>query len=225
MNHLTRCFGIVTIFLCIGSVSLSQSFEGKITYKLEAFNPMPDKVPDSVWQAQIKEIYGPKGYVLQDYYYKDNYYRSEFNMLGSNGVQSFNPEDGLLYSWTVGTDSAITVDSKKNMNAFVEVIPNEEVEEIMGVQCTSITVKTALGSMKLFFKKGYLPMDPEIYAEHIYGSWNEILKYTGCLPLKMEQTGFMTHIVQTAVSIEEKTIPQSRFEIPQFRKVITNPIN
>ena len=49
------CFIVLTFLI---SISNGQIFEGSITYKMEAFNPNTELIPDSTWQNIIKEQFG-----------------------------------------------------------------------------------------------------------------------------------------------------------------------
>lgn len=215
---------ILLITLC-NIVSYGQSFEGSITYKMEALNPNPEMIPDSAWQEGIKKQFGEKGYVLQKYFYKKGNYISEIEAGEEKGFQAYNSKDGLLYSWQGKADTAITINSRKYMDELIEIIDLEETDTILEIPCKSIIVKSKMGQMKLWYNSDYLRMDSKFYEGHIYGHWEQILKKIGCLPLKMEQKGFMVHIVQTAVKFKEMTIDNKKFEIPPFKEVIENPIN
>ena len=79
--------------------------------------------------------------------------------------------------------------------------------------------------MTLWYNSDYFTMDAAMYKGHKYGHWEQILKKIGCLPLKMEQEGFMTHIVQTAIDFKEESISDNQFSIPKFKTIIENPVN
>ena len=79
--------------------------------------------------------------------------------------------------------------------------------------------------MILWFNSKHFRMDAKFYKGHKYGHWEEILKKTGCLPLKIEQKGFMAHVVQTAVVYEKTPVDDKKFIIPTFKTVIVNPAN
>lgn len=207
------------------SVTYGQSFEGWITYKLEALNPDPKMIPDSSWQKGIKQQFGERGHILQKYYYKKDKYISEMDAGKETGFQAYNNNDKLLYSWQLNSDTAITVDSRKYLDEIVEISENESVDTIIGIPCKSISVKSKMGQMILWYNKDYFKMDASFYKDHKYGHWEQILLKINCLPLKMEQKGFMTHIVQTALDFKEELISDNRFSIPQFKTIIESPSN
>lgn len=207
------------------SISYGQTFEGWITYKMEALNPNPKMIPDSTWQKGIKEQFGERGHIIQKYFYKKDKYISEMDAGKETGFQSYNSKDKLLYSWQLNSDTAITVDSRKYMDELVEITDSEAMDTIMGISCKSIIVKSKMGQMTLWYNSDYFKMDASLYKGHKYGHWEQILKRIGCLPLKMEQKGFMTHIVQTATDFKEEPINDNQFTIPKFKTIIENPVN
>jgi hypothetical protein len=207
------------------TASFGQTFEGWITYKLEALNPNPKMIPDSIWQQGIQEQFGERGHIIQKYFYKKEKYLSEMDAGKEKGFQAYNTKDKLLYSWQLNSDTAITVDSRKYTDELIEIIDIENADTIMGIPCKSILVKSTLGQMTLWYNADYFKMDAILYKGHKYGHWEQILKSIGCLPLKMEQKGFMTHVVQTAIDFKEEPIDDLQFSLPKFKTIIENPAN
>ncbi|MCX2745520.1 hypothetical protein OO013_16690 [Mangrovivirga sp. M17] len=216
---------LFTLFVVVNLSISGQSFEGSITFQVEALNPNPQLIPDSAWQKGIRETFGERGYMLQKYFYKKGNYISEIDAGKEKGFQAFNPEDGLLYSWQVNSETATTLDSKKSMDEFVEIIESDLTETILGIPCKSIIVKTKMGQMTIWYNSDYFKMDASFYEGHKYGHWEQILNEIGCLPLKIEQKGMMSHIVQLAVEYEETSIPDDKFIIPDFKEINRSPIN
>ncbi|WP_026704369.1 hypothetical protein [Flavobacterium soli] len=213
---------ILALTCCL---SFGQNFEGWITYKLEALNPNPEMIPDSTWQKGIKEQFGERGYILQKYFYKKDKYVSQMEIGTQKGFQAFNPKDKLLYSWGMNSDTAVTVDSKMYLDAFKEILESDKTETILGIPCKSVIVKSNMGEMTLWYNPNYFKMDAVLFKGHKYGHWEEILKKIGCLPLKMEQKGFMAHTVQTILEYKVETLDDALFTIPKFKELIKNPMN
>lgn len=90
---------LLALFLCISSISFAQHFEGWVMYKTVAINPNPEVVSEADWNAMLKEQFGEKGYMQSKYYYKGNNYMAEIEAGEMKGFQTYNPKDGLLYSW------------------------------------------------------------------------------------------------------------------------------
>lgn len=225
MIHLVvRCLSVFMLVF-IWSAGCAQSFEGSITYKVEALNPNPKMIPDSTWQRVVQQQFGAQGYMVQKYYYKGSNYLSEIDGGKQKGYQLFNPKDKLLYSWQNNSDTAITVDSQKYMDKIEEIKKLDVSETILGIPCTAIVIKSTLGEMKLWYNAQYFKMDTNLFKGHVYGHWEAIVKTLGCLPLKVEQKGFMAHIIQTATAYKEEAVDDARFILPAFNTIIANPVN
>ena len=213
------------MFLLSSIYSFGQSFEGSITYKLEVLNPNPKMIPDSSWREMLVSQFGERGYMIQKYFYKKDKYISEIDAGMQNGYQAYNPKTKLLYSWQANSDTVVTINTKNYIDNLIEITDSEALDTILGIPCKSIIVKSALGEMKLWYTSDYLKMDASLYQGHKYGHWEQILTKIGCLPMRMEQKGFMTNIVQTIIEFKEEPIADAKFSIPKFKKTIKNPVN
>ncbi len=215
---------ILGLVLC-SFTAICQDFEGSITYRMTAQNPNPEMLADSVWQQILEERLGGNGGVIQKYYYKESNYMSEIQSKNEAGYQVFNPKDSLLYSWHKNSDTAITVDSQKYLDSFVEILTSEEKDTILGIPCKSIVVKSKMGKVTLWYNSDYLKMNPEFYQGHIYGHWTQILEAIKCLPLKIEQSGFMSKTTQVAIDYKSEKVDDAQFKLPSFKEIIVNPLN
>ncbi len=224
MDHIVKVFCLLFFILISHSIA-GQNFEGSITYKIEAQNPNPEMITDSMWQQGMKEQFGERGHMLKTTYYKGANYLSEIDAGLSNGIQAFNPKDGLIYSWQTGTDSAISLDSKKSLDAFESITPVEGTETILGIECKGVLLKSKLGQMTLWYNPEHFALEADLYKGHIYGHWEQILGELGCLPIKIEQQGFAGHVVMTALSFKEEKLNDEKFEIPTFKEVSPSPMN
>lgn len=207
------------LLLCTVSLTYAQNFEGWITYKMEALNPNPEMIPESSWQEGIKEQFGERGYMVHKYFYKHNRYLSEIDAGKEKGFQLYNPNDQLLYSWQMNAEDAVTIDSRENMDEFIEIVDGEAGDTILGIPCKSIIVKSDMGQMTLWYNSDYFKMDADLYRAHILGHWEQILDRIGCLPLKMEHKGFMTHLVQTAIEYKIEAVSDDKFTLPKFKTI------
>ncbi|MDR5591673.1 hypothetical protein [Christiangramia sp. SM2212] len=211
---------IILVFVCCSS--FSQSFEGTITYKTKLLNPNPEMILQETWDAQMKSSLGDKGYMLQKYFYKKENYISEITAGGEEGYQLYNPKDKLLYAWQKGSGQAVTINSTVYPDEIIEVEHLKEKETVLNIECNIVVIKSKAGTMKLWYNKKYLKMDASFYQGHIYGHWERILEEIECLPLKVEQRGYMSHAVQTALSFEEQEVDDSKFKLPTFTNIISN---
>ncbi|NOS92879.1 MAG: hypothetical protein HOP30_13225 [Cyclobacteriaceae bacterium] len=216
---------LILFLVAISSAAFSQSFEGRLVFKMEVMNPNPKLIPDSSWQKITIKQFGERGYAIQKYFYKNDKYISEIETAKGKGFQAYNPKDKLLYSWQMNSDTAITIDSRKYMDELVEVIDGTDTETILGIPCKTITFKSKLGQTKVWYNSDYLRLDPKLFKEHKYGNWAQTLDKIKCLPLKIEQKGFMTHVIQTVIEFKAEPVNDSQFALPKFSFVMASPIN
>jgi hypothetical protein len=125
----------------------------------------------------------------------------------------------------MNSDTAVTVDSRKNIDEFVEIVDGVDTETIMGIPCKVIILKSKMGEMKLWYNSDYLKVDTNHFKNHKYGHWAQIIDRIKCLPLKMEQKGFMPHVVQTAMEYKSEPIIDTQFALPKFKLVMESPVN
>ncbi len=223
MNYILKC--AVFLFSIYNLSVKAQSFEGWIEYKLEMKNPMPDKMPNEIWNQKLKERFGDADSFSQTYFYKGNQYMSEIHMGSTVNYQLYNPADRLIYSWAKDTDTATTIDSTKSSDTIKDVIESEEIENIMGIPCHKITLKTEMAEISFWYNIDYFKVDPQFYTGHKYGHYETLVNKTGALPLKMEVKQFMLHMVSTATDYKTVEIPLDKFNLPKFKEVMASPIN
>lgn len=204
------------------TVAYSQTFEGWITYRKDFLNPNPKMFADSLWKKTIKKKYGERGYILQKNFYKRGKYSSEIDAVTENGFQVFNQNDKLLYAWKANSDTVVTINTKKSMYDLIEISSNTALDTILNIPCKSIIVKKALGQTIIWYNNEILKVDAKLYKGHKYGHWEQILAKIGCLPLKIEENGY---IIQTAIEYKEEQVDENKFVIPKFKTKIENPFN
>lgn len=225
MNFFFR-FSLVTIGILLSiTKSFGQFFEGWITYKIEAVNPDTTLIDDSTWQLSMKEVFGEQKHIIQRCYYKRNKYITDIKAGKQNGWQAFNVTDKLLYSWNDKNDTAITVDTKKSLDQFLELKDDVMIDTILDIPCKSVTLTSKFGRMTLWYNSDYFKIDSTLFEGYNYGHWEQIAKRIGCLPLKIRQEGLNGSTLQTAISYKEESINDDIFKIPEFKTVIKNPIN
>ncbi len=182
-------------------------------------NPNAEMIPQETWDAQMKTTLGEKGYMLQTYFYKENNYMSEIKAGKEEGYMVYNPKDKFIYSWQKGSNEALASDSSVYPDEIIKVEHLEEKETVLDIACSILVITSKAGTMKLWYNKKHLKMNPTFFIGHKFGHWDTILKEINYLPLKVEQKGFMTHLIQTVLSFEKQKIEDSKFKLPTFSKV------
>lgn len=206
----------LALLVLLATGVFAQSFEGTVTYRMDVKNPMPDRVPDSLFYASI----GNLGSITQVYRYKGNNYRSDIKE--TEAVQLYDPKKKRLYSYKEGGDTTMWSDATKYMDELVEIRPLDETETILGVECKAVMVKSKFAQTTYYYSDKY-KMDPKRFEGHTYGLWEDYLKETGALPLKFVVVSPFTNVVSTAVDIKEEQLADEFFELPKFKQVIKNP--
>lgn len=216
---------ITLVIFCFCYAVQAQDFEGVVVYEIEALNPNPKIISDSLWNAKIEEEYGSDGKAKQRYFYKNQNYLSVMTGGQKRGYQLYDPENKLIYSWEEGSDTAITVDSRDFIDELIGIKSLDRKDTILGIPTDIVSVKSKFGETIIWYNSNYLKIDPKLYKGHKYGHWYPILEKTKSLPLKIETKSFMTHMVQTAVDYEQKSIEIDKFKLPSFKYVMANPVN
>lgn len=198
-----------------------QNFEGSITYKMELINPNPEIIPQKTWDMQMKSILGDKGYMVQKYFYKKNNYISEIITAKEEGYLLYNPKNKLLYAWQKGTNQAVVSKSTDNADEIIKIERLKGKETILNIECNIALITSKAGTMKIWYNNEYFKMSQSLYSGHKYGHWETILREFGCIPLKIEQKGYMSHGIQTVISFKKEKIDNSKFKLPNFEKIIT----
>jgi hypothetical protein len=217
-----KIFGFFLVF--VSATIFGQSFEGTVTYKIISINPYT-QISDSVWHERLKEYYSPKGYSLQKYFYKGNKYMSETDFHKTVKFQVYNPKNGLLYNWVDKSDTVVTINSKINRDELFEIIDLNKTETIMNIQCKGLIFKTRQNIMTVWYNPLYLKVDASLYKGHIFGSWEQILKRTGCLPIRIENTGEIGKVVKEIVEYKEMSVDDNKFNIPEFEVALESNID
>jgi hypothetical protein len=217
------------LFCLLGVLSsyAQQQFEGRITYRWEIKNPMPEQIPDSAFYEGIKRELGGRTYIIGDYLYKNGHYKQVLDAGKQKGFQLFVPAEKKLYSWQQDSDTAIWISTSFNspLEEVTDIIREKGTEEVLGIACQKITVKTKLGSTTYWYNPKVAPADANLFADHSYGHFNTYLKETGVLPLKFEQKGFMAWMVITATAMSAEPISDAEFKLPSFKALVENPMN
>jgi hypothetical protein len=206
-----KFFKITFIFLVLPLFAVCQSFEGMITYEMEAHNPMPDQMTDEEFNA---EMGGNLKHVMS-YYYKEDKYKSVLEE--TQATVLYEPTEMKIYSYTVGQLEGGWFDAKKGVE-IQEIIKLEEIDTILGIPCQAIQVKSELMTVTYYYSAKYR-VEYEKFKGHKYGFWEAYLKETCGLPLKSVSKMPFFHISLTATDIQEMELDDAIFELPKDIKM------
>jgi len=204
---------ILLMNLLISSIGQAQSFEGKITYRVEIKNADSNKIPDSVFNI----MYEGAPTVTYTYYYKDNRYKSV-----SDGeiktVQIYDPSENRIYSYTEGTEVAFW--SEWNKQTTIEKV--DKAETILGIECSTIIMRTNNSETTLYYPLNY---KIDILKLKEANAWEKYLKVAGTAPLKyIISGGGAVHVtVLTATAVTEEKLDDDFFNLPKFKQILKSP--
>jgi hypothetical protein len=83
--------------------------------------------------------------------------------------------------------------------------------------CKIVRVQWSSGYYDYYFNTGFLPMNPELYKNHIYDGWSDFLKISQSLPVQIVKSvnGMMTTTL-TLVEAQPKAIELAMFALPKL---------
>ena len=203
----------------------AQTFEGWILYKIVPIKPEIEGVSDSIWQKALMEKFGEKGYMETKAYYQQGNYAAEIVAGAEKGFQVYNPKNGLLYAWQTHSDTAITINSKKSRDEFMEIFVSDKIDTIAQIPCNQMVVQSAMGKTTVWYNKEYFKTDAKYFKGRLYEHWEEIIQKIGCLPIKIRRETFLSANEQTLLDYEEVAVDKKVFTIPKFKVVEENPTN
>ncbi|MEJ1239571.1 hypothetical protein WBG78_15650 [Chryseolinea sp. T2] len=203
---------VAVLLLAVSSVSLAQSFEGKIIYQ----NSYKSKTPN-VTDAQFNEMMGTR----QEYYIKGAEY-----MTATNGTffqwQIYSSKSNLLYSKMSNSTSIFSNDGAASTDEIVKAEVNKGVTTILGHKCDEL-VLTCKNSVQKYYFSSEPKMDASLYAKHKFGNWSEVLAKTNAMPLKIIMDNQQFSLESVATDVTTFKVSDKIFELPAGSKVEKSP--
>ncbi|MBL0358863.1 MAG: hypothetical protein IPP72_19240 [Chitinophagaceae bacterium] len=196
----------------ISLVSVAQNFEGKINYS----NAYKSKMP-GVTDAQFTAMMGP----TQEYFIKAGDYKSI-----SNGSlvqwQLYVNNDNKLYTKTANTELLLWNDGADNADEVIKAEINNDVTEILGYKCDELVLTCKSGIEKYYFSSE-LGISAELFANHKFGNWFEVVSRTKSLPLKMIIDHPQFWIESIATTVTPVKLESTFFALPENAQTMKSP--
>lgn len=187
----------------MSTVSVAQSFEGKIVYS----NVYISKTP-SVTDDQFKSMMGS----VMEYYIKEGDYKSVVN--GSFFQwQIYVSKDNKLYSKFANSDTLLWNDGATNIFEVVKSEINRGVTEVLGYNCDELILTCKTGVQKYYFNTS-LAIDPKLFINHKYANWFEFVSRSNSLPLKSVIEVDQVSVESIATEITPMKLEKAFFELP-----------
>ncbi len=198
----------ILLLLFSPMIGFAQSFEGKITYA-NSYKSNSARLKDE----QLNTIMG----TTQEYYIKGGDYKSIFN--GSFvKMQLYKSAENRSYSLTAKSDSLYWEDYSKNKDAATKYEIRKSKETVMGVLCDVLIVYTPKSKVYYYYNTKYR-VNPDLFKQHAYGNWYDMVSKTKALPLKTVYENELFTFSSTAISITPMKLDNSVFEIPNKNKI------
>lgn len=220
MNKLIYTFLYTFIALVYYSVATAQESEGWIKYKVTFKSPMPQMVSHEDYQALLEQEIGDLSNSHILYFFTPNSYACEMHFGNNVEFLAYDPNTKKVYSWEKNSKTAKLFDSKVPEDELYDIIQNPGIDTILGIPCKSIIVKTSDTYQIAWYNEDYFPIDPEVYKDHQFGHYDDILKYTKSIPVKYEIKNTILHFIQTMVEYNIGANDPKVFEIPKFKKLL-----
>lgn len=200
----------IAAFLSLASYG--QHFEGKIVYK----NSYSSKTP-GVTDEQLTSMLGS----VQEYYIKDGDYKS---VLNGSLVESqlYINKDNKLYNKMSNSEEFFWNDGATNPDEILKTEINKGVIDILGYKCDELVLTCKSGVQKFYFNSG-LTVNIEMFKDHKFGNFYEILSRTNSLPLKVVMENQQFAVESIATEVIPMKLEKSFFELPANAKTTKSP--
>ena len=208
------------LIVIISSVSFGQSFEGKLTYKVE-FKINMEGVSESDMIAHMKKSGDYFDTVVVNI--KGGNYEKLINSANSKRVV-YKSEVNKVYNFDDSIEFVI-IGNAKNYNASSiiktekpEIIQNDSLVSIMNKDCKSITLDWGnFGKEIYYYNENFIKIDPELFKSHNLEYLNSILDISKSYPTQIiKSVNKFIEIKMTLIAYSEEEISDTAFEIPEL---------
>ena len=109
--------------------------------------------------------------------------------------------------------------------AFAQYDPSKihpKAIEILGHSCDELVLTCKSGVQKYYYTSK-LPIDPNLFKQHLYGNWYDYISRAKSLALKMVIDNAEYTIQGVATSVEAKKLDAAMFALPEGASLMKNP--
>ncbi|MDW3647094.1 MAG: hypothetical protein R8P61_08530 [Bacteroidia bacterium] len=160
------------VYFPLSAQDAKEPFEGKINYSLK----FVDKTGE-LNEAMVKLFIGDE----QLYTVKREKYKNDMN--GKFKFRQAYLGNDTMYTQYLGNKFVLWTLSSEQEDSLLSYEIIENAEEINGISCHLLQLKTRNGSIDYYYHPDYR-LDSEDYKVHESGFWSFFVEKTGCLPLK-----------------------------------------
>ena len=208
------------------TMAFGQSFEGKLTFKVE-FDIKTQKIGGlQITKEQVIEKMKKDGEYFDaiSITLKEGNYIKEDNSSSERRI-IYKSDLNKIYTFQKDFEYVIITDANKYNSKNLELKEPEfekidSVKIINGNTCKLIRLSWGkLGEEYYFYNVEAARLDPGLFTKHNYEYFNRIVEMTNSYPLEIIKTlnNFIS-VKMTLVGIKEEKIDESLFEIPALEK-------
>lgn len=203
---------LIIVILGLNLTAGAQNFEGKIVYQ----NNFKSKIP-SVTDDQLNGMMGNK----QEFFIKGGDYKSV-----TNGQmvqwQMYLSKDNKLYSKTSMAPTIYWNDATENKDEVIKAEVNKDVTDVAGYKCNELVLTTKSGVQKFYFNEK-ISADPELFKNHKFGNWYDVISKTKSIPLKMVIESPQFNLENVAIEVVPEKVDANMFALPEGATFEKNP--
>jgi len=206
--------------------TFGQSFEGKLTFKVD-FDIKTQKIGDfEITKDKVIEKMKKDGEYFDTVIVtlKDGNYIKEDNSSSEKKV-IYKSDLNKIYTLQKDFEYVVITDANKR-NAMDLGLGEPKIEKIdslkviNGINCKLLKLTwKGIGQEFLYYNSENVKIDSDLFINHKFEYFNDILKVTNSYPLEINRViNNFTSIKMTLVSISKEEIEDSIFELPKFKK-------
>lgn len=203
---------ILILLIAIATPLFAQDFEGKVIYS----NIYTSKVPN-IPNEQFNAMMGS----TQEYIIKEGNYKSTMNGTFVQW-QLYIHKDNKLYNKIATTTSILWNDATISTDEVLKAEVNKNVIEVLGRRCDELILTCKSGVQKYYYSTD-LKVNPNLFENHKFGNWNEIMARTNALPLRIVMETQQFGLECNAVDIQPMKLDNKLFELPVGSKLEKSP--
>ena len=203
--------------------SVAQSFEGKLTYKID-FAVLPKMEKMGVTKEIIAEKMKEEGrwHEQQEIYYsEDGFFFCQYDN-DDHMWQIYRPDSNKHYTIIDTSDLCTVLDisvdlESKHTNKEPQIIQLDTTLMVFDRPCKAIRIKWKTGYYDYVYSEGFLKVNPANFKNYKYDGWSQYLERSGCLPLMIVKVvnGMMKNTL-TLVEVEEINVDHALFQVPRL---------
>ena len=215
-------FVVFAILTC--SLTFGQSFEGKLTYKVE-FDFKTQKIGDfEITKEQVIEKMKTDGEYFDTIIVtlkEGNYIKEDNSSLENRYI--YKSDDNKIYFFQKDSEYEFIIDANKYNATNIQLEPQVEMIDslklVNGINCKMIKLSwDQLGEEYYFYNSEIAKVDAILFKNHNYEYFNTVVEKTNSYPLEIiKKVGDFSSIKMTLVSISEENISDELFDIEKIK--------